>query len=143
MAHHNSRSRTSVSRMTKSLLVAQSLIILALSIWLYKEYLNNQYLQSYLAVVFQGQGSAVAVLGLGGILAISFVGLLLKAGTIMGEIEHLSSKIDDQTGNVQTIESTSPMPVLEVVDPHSIDDIGRIHSSMRKWNDRSRHQDRS
>jgi hypothetical protein len=143
MANYNSGSRASLSRMTKSFLVAQSLLIIALSTWLYKEYLNNQYLQSYLAVVFQGQGSALALLGLGGLLAVSFVGLLLKAGTIMGEIEHLSSKIGDQTGNVQTVESTSPMPVLEVVDPHSMDDIGRIHSSMRRWNDRSRHQDRS
>jgi hypothetical protein len=143
MAHDDSPSRANVSRLTKSLLFVQSLIIVALSIWLYREYLNNQYFQTYLAGVFQGQGSIVAILGLGGLLAIGMVGILLKAGNIMGEIEHLSSKIEDQTGTVQAVESPSPMPVLEVVDPHSIDDIGRIHGSMRRWNDRSKYQDRS
>ena len=130
-------SRAKISGLSKGLILAQSLVIVTLSIWLYKEYQDNQYLQTYLSGMFQGQGSIVALLGLGGILALGFVGILLKAGNIMMEIEHLSSKVDDRTDAVQTVEPASAMPMLEVVGPRSRDDISRIHGSMLRWNQRS------
>ena len=138
MAHDNLHSWANVSRLTKSLLFGQSLIIIALSIWLYNEYLSNQYLKTYLAGVFQGQGPIIAVLGLGGILVIGFVGILLKAGNIMGDIEHLASRIQDQPDTVPNVEASQPMLVLEVVDTGQSDDISRIHRSMLRWNQQSK-----
>lgn len=143
MAHNDMSSRTNLSTLTKSILFVQSVVIVALSTWLYTEYLSNQYLQTYLVKVFQGTGSLFAMLGLGGILALGLVGTLLKARNIMGEIEQLSSKIEDQTGTNPIVEALSPMPVLELVDSHPTDDIGRIHGSMRRWIERSRPRDRS
>ena len=136
-------SKAEIPGLSKYLLIGQSMIIITLSLWLYKEYQDNQYLQTYLSSVFQGQGSIVALLGLGGILAIGFVGILLKAGSIMGEIEHLSSKVGDLTDAVPTLETPAPptMPVLEVVGTQSKDDISRIHGSMRRWNERSKRFD--
>lgn len=143
MADDSSASRPRVSRLFKFLLLAQLVIITALSIWLYNEYLYNQYLESYLANVFQRQGSMVAMLGLGGILAVGFVGILLKAGSIIGEIEHLQSKSEAPVVTV-SVENESPsMPLLEVVDPQSRDDVNTIHSSMRRWNERSKRRDRN
>ena len=143
MTRENPGSRARIPRLSKYLLVGQSLIIITLSIWLYQEYQNNQYLQTYLSSVFQGQGSIAALLGLGGILAIGFVGILLKAGNIMGDIEHLSSKVGDRTDAVPTLElpAAPTMPILEVVGTHPIDDISRIHGSMRRWNERSKRLD--
>ena len=143
MPGENPSSKAKIPRLSKYLLLGQSLIIITLSLWLYKEYQNNQYLQTYLSSVFQGQGSIVAVLGLGGILAIGFVGILLKAGNVMGEIERLSSKVDDRMDAVPTLEARarSAMPVLEVVSTRPADDIGRIHGSMRRWNERSKRFD--
>ncbi len=39
----------------------------------------------------------IAVLGLGGLLGTALLGILLKAGNILGEIEHLSEKVGDRT----------------------------------------------
>ena len=138
MAPENTGSRAKFSGLSKALIVGQSLIIITLSIWLFKEYQDNQYLQTYLSGLFQGQGSIFALLGLGGILAVGFVGILLKAGSIIGEIEHLSSKVDVQTDTVPNTEVPSAMPVLEVVGPRPVDDVSWIHGSMRRWNERSR-----
>lgn len=131
MGYDDKSSRTSLSKLTVSILFGQSLIIVALSTWLYTEYRSNQYLQTYLVNAFQGTGSLFAMLGLGGILALGLVGILIKARSIMGEIEQFSSKIEDQTGTEPIVEALSPMPVLELVDPRPTSDIGRIHGSMR------------
>ena len=141
MAYKDPSSGAGISRLSKALIVSQSLIIIALSIWLYREYQDNQYLQTYLSGIFQGQGSIVALLSLGGVLAVGFVGILLKAGNIMGEIEHLSSKVGDRTDAVPAIEARSTMPVLEAVGSYPVDDISRIHGSMRRWNALSRRPD--
>ena len=143
MVHDNSPSRAHVSRLVKLFLIAQLVIITSLSFWLYNEYLDNQYLGTYLKGVFQRQGSMFAMLGLGGILAIGFVGLLLKAGNIMGEIEHLQPKIEAPESTVLTADESSPMPVLKVVDPQSRDNLSMIHSSMRRWNEQSKRRDQN
>lgn len=142
MANENPGSRANISGLSMAMIFAQSLIILTLSIWLYKEYQDNQYLQTYLSGVFQGQGSMVALLGLAATLAVGFVGILLKAGNIMGEIENLSSKIDNRTEMVRGIEAPSTMPVLDVVGASPTDDISRIRGSMLRWTLRSSRLDR-
>ena len=142
MAEDQRRSWSNLSRLTKCLLVSQSVIIIGLSVWLYNEYRNNQYLQSYLARALQGQGSIIALVGLGGILAVGFVGILLKAGNILGEIEEISSDVKQRSSSAPLIDPPKQsMPVLERVDPQPTDEISRIHGSMRRWNERSRTQD--
>ena len=142
MAPDGRRPFDGFSRLTKCFLLAQSVIIIGLSVWLYNEYLNNQYLQSYLSGAIQGQGSMIAIFGLGGILVVGFVGILLKAGNILGEIEELSTKVVDQSSSAPFFNAAQQsMPVLEIADPRPMDEISRIHGSMRRWNERLKAQD--
>lgn len=143
MARDNEHSVLGGSRLTRAFILLQSVIIVALSVWLYKEYVSNQYLQLYLAGLFQGQGSVITLLGVGGLIVTVFVGVLLKAGGILGEIEQLSSRVEDQRANVPAVvETFSMMPTLEVVDTRPIDDLSWIHGSLLRWSERSKRRDR-
>jgi hypothetical protein len=121
----------------KIVLAVQAVIIVVLSGWIYKEYVNNPYLQSYLFSLFQGRGSIIAVLGLGGILVTALVGILLKAGNILGEIEDLSQKIDVPIGVIEVPTTLAPMPVLEIADQKPRDEIDVWHGSLRRWRERA------
>ena len=83
------------SRFVKVLLVLQASIIVGLSVWMYNEYVSNSYLRMYLAGLLQGTGRIIAVMSLGGLVAIALVGILLKAGSVLGDIEHLSERVAD------------------------------------------------
>ena len=83
----------------------------------------------------------IAVLGLGGLLGTALLGILLKAGDILGEIEHLSEKVGDRTDVTQAgVERSMTMPVLKVVVAEPVDEIGRLHRSLQRWNERSKQQ---
>jgi hypothetical protein len=128
-----------VPRFVKVVLVLQAVVIVGLSVWMYKEYASNAYLQTYLFSLFQGKGSIIAVLGLGGLLGTALVGILLKAGNILGEIENLSEKVQRQTGATQVrAETPMTMPVLKVVVAEPVDEIGRLHRSLQRWNEKSK-----
>jgi hypothetical protein len=128
-----------VPRFVKIVLALQAAVIVGLSVWMYKEYSSNAYLQTYLFSLFQGKGSIIAVLGLGGLLGTALVGILLKAGNILGEIENLSEKVQRQTGVTQTrAETPMIMPVLKVVVAEPVDEIGRLHRSLQRWNEKSK-----
>ena len=130
-----------VPRFVKVVLALQAGVIVGLSVWMYKEYSSNAYLQTYLFSLFQGKGSIIAVLGLGGLLGTALVGILLKAGNILGEIENLSEKVQRQTDATQTpAETPMIMPVLRVVVAEPVDEIGRLHRSLRRWNEKSKQQ---
>jgi len=126
----------------KVLLAFQSVVIVGLSVWMYNEYVNNPYLQVYVLSMFQGIGSMVAVLGFGGILGTALLGILLKAGNILGEIQGLSETVGDRTDLIQVRPQRSmSMPVLQVKETEPVDEIGRLHSSLRRWNERSKYQE--
>lgn len=125
------------SMVVKVLLLLQTAIIVGLSVWMYNEYVSNSYLQTYLASRLQGTGSIIAVMSFGGLVATVLVGILLRAGNILGDIEHLSERVEDQIDVVQTPpEMSIMMPVLKVVEPDPVDEISRLHSSLRRWNER-------
>jgi hypothetical protein len=125
----------------KVVLLFQAAVIIGLSVWMYSEYVNNPYLQTYLLTLFQGKGSMIAVLGLGGLLGTALLGILLKAGDILGEIEHLSEKVGDRTDVTQAgTERSMTMPVLKVVVAEPVDEIGRLHRSLQRWNKKSKQQ---
>src|SRR5690348_9671343 len=130
------------SKFVKSVLVLQALIILSLSIWMYKEYVSNSYLQTYLSTMFRGTGSAIAVMSLGGLVATVLAGILLKAGNILGEIDQLSEKVKERS-DVPLPGPAPPtaMPVLKVVEAEPKDELGRLHRSMQRWNERSKYQE--
>ena len=133
------RSFESIPGFVKVLLAFQSVVIVGLSVWMYNEYVNNPYLQVYVLSMFQGVGSMVAVLGLGGILGTALLGILLKAGNILGEIEGLSETVGGRTDLIQVRPQRSmSMPVLQVKEAEPVDEIGRLHSSLRRWNERSK-----
>jgi hypothetical protein len=126
----------------KGVLALQALVILGLSIWMYKEYTSNSYLQSYLATILQGTGPAIAVMGLGGLVATVLVGILLKAGNILGEIDQISEKAEERREAPYAGPASVPtMPVLKVVEAEPKDEIGRLHRSMQRWNERSKFQE--
>jgi hypothetical protein len=118
-------------------MILQATVIVGLTIWVYNEYVNNQYLQTYLISLFRGKGSMIAFLGLGGLLVTALGGILLKAGNILGEIEHLSEEASDRMGGVRKSgpEAPTPMPVLRIVEAEPVDEIGRLHDSLGRWND--------
>jgi hypothetical protein len=120
----------------KVVMILQATVIVGLSAWIYNEYVNNQYLQTYLISLFQGKGSMIAFLGLGGLLVTAFGGILLKAGNILGEIEHLSKGVEDRIDVTNShTEMPAPMPVLRIVEIEPIDEVERLHRSLRKWNE--------
>jgi len=83
----------------------------------------------------------IAVLGHGGLLGTALLGILLKAGDILGEIEHLSEKVGDRTDVTQAgTERSMTMPVLKVVVAEPVDEIGRLHRSLQRWNKKSKQQ---
>jgi len=122
----------------KFLIVVQTAIIVGLSVWMYNEYVSNLYLQTYLASRLQGTGSIIGVMGLGGLVAMVLVGILLKAGNILGEIEHLSEKVGNGTdANTATVSRSAQMPVLKVANREPRTEIGKLHGSMQRWKERS------
>ena len=127
------------SRFVRAILVLQIAVIVGLSLWIYNEYVSNAYLRTYLASVLQGQGSIITVMSLGGFVATVLVGILLKAGNILGDIDDLSERVEDQTDVVHTLPEISiTMPVLKIVEPDPVDEISRLHSSLRRWSERSK-----
>ncbi len=120
----------------KVILLVQAVVIVGLSTWMYNEYANNQYLQTYLISLFQGKGSIIAFLGLGGLLITALGGILLKAGNILGEIEHLSEEATDRMDARKSgPEMPTPMPVLKIAEAEPVDEVGRLHRSLRRWNE--------
>src|SRR5438128_2971474 len=107
------RSWGDTPRFVKIVLLLQPKVIVGLSAWIYNEYVNNQYLQMYLSSLFQGRGSMIAVIGFGGLLGTALIGILLKAGNILGAIEHLSEKVEDRT--VVTLARPERSPLLAVL----------------------------
>ena len=130
-----------VSLFVRAVLVLQAAIIVGLSVWMYNEYVSNPYLQTYLLGLFQGKGSLIAVLGFGGLIGTVLVGILLKAGSILGQIENLSEKVENKNIDKAGMRKSTTMPVLKVVDPEPVDEIGRLHRSLRRWNEQSKNQE--
>ncbi len=108
---------------------------------MYNEYVSNPYLQTYLLGLFQGKGSLIAVLGFGGLIGTVLVGILLRAGSILGQIENLSEKVENKNIDKAGMRKSTTMPVLKVVDPEPVDEIGRLHRSLRRWNEQSKNQE--
>jgi hypothetical protein len=132
------RSWSSVPGFARILLVVQGIVIVGLSAWIYNEYVNNQYLQSYLFRLFDGQGAMLAILGIGGVVATALVGILLKAGDVLGEIEDLSENVQARTDEpTTTVEKSTQMPILRIVKREPNTEIGRFHGSLRRWKERS------
>ena len=132
------RSWSNIPGFAKILLVIQALAIAVLSGWIYNEYVNNQYLQVYMIGLFEGKGSFLAVIGFGGLVGTALVGILLKAGNILGEIEHLSEKVEARTEVIgRASERPAPMPVLKLVNPEPRDEIELWHDSLLRWKESS------
>ena len=79
-------------------------------------------------------------MSLGGLVAIVLVGILLKAGSVLGDIEHLSQRVVDQTDFAAQAspEMSMTMPILKVVESEPVDEISRLHRSLRRWSERSK-----
>jgi hypothetical protein len=128
-----------IPRAVKILLVLQAGVIVGLSAWIYNEYMNNRYLQTYVSSLFSGGGSMIAFLGVGGVLGTALLGILLKAGNILGEIEDLSEKVENRTNTTRGgPERPASMPVLQIKEAEPVDEVGRLHRSLRRWSERSR-----
>ena len=132
------RSWSSVPGFARILLAVQGIVIVGLSAWIYNEYVNNQYLQIYVFRLFDGKGAMLAILGIGGVVATALVGILLKAGDVLGEIEDLSENVQARTDEpTTTVEKSTQMPNLRIVKREPKTEIGRLHGSLRRWKERS------
>jgi hypothetical protein len=128
-----------IPRAAKILLVLQTGVIVGLSFWIYNEYMNNRYLQTYVSSLLSGGGSMIAFLGLGGVLGTALLGILLKAGNILGEIEHIAEQVENSTNSTQGgPERSVSMPVLQIKQAKPVDEVGRLHRSLRRWNEQSK-----
>jgi hypothetical protein len=116
-------------------LIVQAVVIVGLAAWLYNEYVNNQYLQGYMFSLLDGKGPMLATLGMGGVVGTALIGILLKAGNVLGEIEHLSERVDVGSNSTVPIWESTSMPVLKIANHEPRDEIGWLHSSMRRWKD--------
>ena len=136
------RSWSSLPGFAKILLAAQGIVIVVLSGWMYNEYVNNQYLQEYMYSLLAGKVSVLAILGFGGLVGTALIGILLKAGNILGEIEHLSEKVET-VSDLNTAIAVKPtsMPVLKIARLQPADEIGQLHGSMQRWKERSNYQE--
>jgi hypothetical protein len=118
-------------------LVVQAIVIVGLSAWIYNEYVNNQYLQGYLFSLFDGKGPMIATLGIGGVIGTALVGILLKAGNVLGEIEDLSERVEARSDSEAPVLASTDMPVLEIARREPKNEIGRLHGSLQRWKERS------
>jgi hypothetical protein len=122
----------------------QAIVIVGLSSWIYNEYVNNRYLQMYMLSLFDGQGPVLAILGVGGAVGTALIGILLKAGNVLGEIEHLSENVGAGAGtdrNTATILTSARMPVLKIANREPRNEIGRLHGSLQRWKERLDHRE--
>jgi hypothetical protein len=131
------RSWSSIPMFARILLVLQVIVIVSLSAWIYNEYVNNQYLRGYLFSLFDGNGPMLAALGIGGVIATALVGILLKAGNVLGEIEDLSEKVETRSYADATVLMAIEMPVLKVARREPRNEIGRLHGSLQRWKEGS------
>jgi len=131
------RSSSSVPRLARILLIVQAIVIVGLSAWIYNEYVNNQYLQGYLFGLFDGKGPMLATLGIGGVVGTALVGILLKAGNVLGQIEDLSEKVETRSYADATVLMAIEMPVLRVARREPRNEIGRLHGSLQRWKEGS------
>jgi hypothetical protein len=131
------RSWSSVPRLARILLIVQAIVIVGLSAWIYNEYVNNQYLQRYLFSLFDGKGPMLATLSIGGVIATALVGILLKAGNVLGEIEDLSGKVEARSYDDAPVLMSTKMPVLEIARREPKSEMGRLHGSLQRWKERS------
>jgi hypothetical protein len=128
---------SNVPGFARILLIVQAIVIVALSAWLYNEYVNNRYLQGYLFSLLDGKGPMLAILGIGGVIGTALIGILLKAGNVLGEIENLSEKVETESYFDAPVLRSAEMPVLRIANREPRDEIGRLHGSMRRWKERS------
>jgi hypothetical protein len=131
------RSWSSVPGFARILLVVQAIVIVGLTGWIYNEYVNNQYLQGYLFGLFDGKGPMLATLGIGGVVGTALVGILLKAGNVLGQIEDLSEKVDALSHADAPLLVSAEMPVLQIAHHEPKNEIGRLHGSLQRWKERS------
>lgn len=132
------RSWSSIPVFARVLLIIQAVVIVGLATWIYNEYLNNQYLQGYMFSLLDGKGPMLATLGIGGVVGTALIGILLKAGNVLGEIESLSEKVETKSYvNSTIVQDSTPMPVLRIASREPRDEIGQLHGYMRRWKDRS------
>jgi len=82
----------SIPRFAKILMLVQTFIILFLSFWIYQEYLNNPYLQSYVNSNLQGLFSTAIILTSIGLFTILAIILYAKLRSYRRELDRIVSK---------------------------------------------------
>ena len=123
----------------KAIMVSQTFVILFLSFWIYQEFQNNQYLQSYVNTSLQGTGfialALTTITGFSVVAAVMFSKLrranreleeVLSDETVRQAVTRPSGFLDQRTEQhlVELIRRSDPsrtesgsMPVLRRLDP--------------------------
>ncbi len=110
----------------KTIMVLQSIVIFSLSFWIYQEYQNNQYLQTYVNTSLQGM--ELAIIALASITGFSTVALVLyrklqraqkeldevlSNETVRKGVTHSPSILDQKTEQhlIEMIQRAGPTPL--------------------------------
>src|SRR5436853_7482379 len=88
---HVETPRRHIPSPVKVLLLLQSFIIAYLGFWMYENYQNDFYFQTYVNASLQGSGFAIVALSSVGIFSAVAMGLYMKLRRTHKELEHLIS----------------------------------------------------
>ncbi len=112
-AEEESDSKSHIRGLAKVIILAQGAIILAFTVWMYQEYLNNVYLQEYIINVFRSGLVADSLLSM-----VAITVFALGTFTLLGSMSTARRKSKDwDSFSEPTVEARDPVfaPVLETV----------------------------
>lgn len=117
--HIESRSRH-VPGPVKILLLVQSLVIAYLAFWMYENYQNDFYFQSYVNTSLQGSGFTIVALSSVGIFSAVAMGLYLKLRRTHKELAHLiltehSTGASEEVGSKALLEPHVEQHLIEMI----------------------------
>ena len=102
----------------KVLLLLQSFVIAYLGFWMYENYQNDFYFQSYVNASLQGSGFTIVALSSVGIFSAVAMGLYLKLRRTHRELEHLIStehSQSDSQGSRTTLEPHVEQHLMDMI----------------------------
>lgn len=117
----------------KILLLVQSLVIAYLGFWVYENYQNDFYFQSYVNSSLQGSGFTIVALSSIGIFTAVAVGLYLKLRRTHRELEHLilnEHSVPEEQGSKTLLEPHLEQHLIEMIRKSTPSDASGASSSM-------------
>jgi len=117
----------------KILLIVQSFVITYLGFWMYENYQNDFYFQSYVNASFQGSGFTIVALSSVGIFSAVAMGLYMKLRRTHRELEHLiltEHSAPEEQGSKTILEPHVEQHLIEMIRKSTPSEASGVSSSM-------------